>query len=84
MEKAIKFRGKPTDEDMIELKKATIKMVADSKCSIIIFIKDNKCHLLMEGDDDKFSLMIGESMAQSKEFRSMIVDAIKMYQEISN
>lgn len=84
MNEAIEFRGKATNDDMVELKKATIKMVADSKCSIIIFIKDNKCHLFMEGDDKIYSVMIGESMAQSKEFRSIIVKAVKIYQEISN
>jgi hypothetical protein len=78
MEKPIEFRGKPSDEDMIELKKATIKMVADSKYSIIIFIKDDNCHLFMEGDNKNYSVMIGESMVQSKEFRSMIVDTQKL------
>jgi len=84
MGKPIEFRGKQTDEDMVELKKATIKMVADSKYSIIIFIKDKNCHLFMEGDNEAFSVLIGESMAQSKEFRSMIVGAVKIYQENMN
>ena len=82
MEKPIEFRGKPSDEDMIELKKATIKMVADSKYSIIIFIKDDNCHLFMEGDNKNYSVMIGESMVQSKEFRSMIVEAVKYTQKL--
>jgi len=84
MNEAIEFKGKSTDEDMVEIKKSTIKMVGDSKCSIIIFVKDKKCHLFMEGDDKIFSTLIGESMAQSKEFRRMIVDAVKIYQEMSN
>jgi len=84
MEKPIEFKGKSTDEDMIEVKKSTIKMVGDSKCSIIIFVKDKNCHLFMEGDNNIFSTLIGESMMQSKEFRSMIVEAFKIYQEMSN
>lgn len=84
MEKPIEFKGKSTDEDMVEIKKATVKMVTDSKCSIIIFVKDNNCHLFMEGNHKNFSILIGESMVQSKEFRSMIVESIKLYQELMN
>lgn len=84
MNKTIEFRGKPGDKDMIEIKKSVTEMLKDSESCIIMLIKDNNCNLFFEGDNTTFSVMIGESMAQSKEFCSMIVNAIKVYQEEMN
>ena len=84
MDNLYEISGKSNDNDMVELKKEMLEKIVDAKCYIILFVDDKNIHLIMDGGDDVFGILIGEAMIQSPKFRSIIVAAVKLYQENMN
>jgi hypothetical protein len=84
MDELYEMTGKSNDKDMMEIKKEMLKKIKDSLCYIMLFVDDRNVHLIMDGNDEAFAELIGEAMIKSPKFRSMIVGAVKIYQESMN